>query len=716
MPRDERLATFKFDERKFRPVSFTPSTDRLLDSGCLRSDAGPLCFSLESEGVIRVTGSRPRRPAPPSFETAGFSVSIYPKLRVERDGRRVLEEWEPSSDWTYRPWFDPLFAPSEDWVPRRTLITGRATCEDGTVCTTLALSLSPGEPVYGLGEHFGHLNKRGQDFITWASDMPSTPSYATYVPVPFIWSPRGWGLLVNTYGPVYLDIGKASYDRLLIMTRGPLDVYVMLGAPKDILRRLYDLTGRPRTTPPKWSFGFWQSKCAYRSQEEVLSVARELRQRGYPADVIHVDPPWMGNWRKYGCDTVDFQWDVSAFPDPKGMVEELHRMGFRLSLWINPYIEPGTELWRRLERHLVKSRYGGPARPAADCQRREGAGMVDLTSPEGFEEFKRALKELVLPYADVVKADYGEALPEDAVTSSGLSGEQAHNLYPVLYMRAVYEATLEAKGYGIVWGRSGSTGVWAYPLNWGGDVPSTWEGLSQAIRGLLSYHASGAIFGSFDVGGFTGRPTDELYVRFLQAGVMVSHVRAHGVTDREPWKYAPEVTRQTLRLRYRLLPYIYSESIRSVREGVPLVRPLVLEHPEDPAVYDIDDEFYLGGSLLVAPVVEEGGWRSMYLPRGTWVDFFTGSVVEGPRWLSMRLPLDRFPLFVRANSVIPMLDHDVSHVEEGPFDGVEFHVYRPTDLSYTYYDEGVEAVVSCRGGSCRVSGMPEAARYSLIYH
>jgi Alpha-glucosidases, family 31 of glycosyl hydrolases len=264
---------------------------------------------------------------------------------------------------------------------------------------------------------------------------------------------------------------------------------------------------------------------------------------------------------------------------------------------------------------MVKSKLGGLATPAADCQRREGAGLVDLTDPEGFNAFKQALKDLVLPYADVIKADYGEAVPEEADFRNGMSGEQAHNYYPVLYMRAVYEATLEAKGYGIVWGRSGSTGVWQYPLNWGGDVPSSWEGLRQAIRGLLSYHASGAFFASFDVGGFIGRPSDELYLRFLQAGIMVSHVRAHGVTDREPWKYSPRETLAALRLRYRLLPYIYSEAWRSIEERVPLVRPLPLEHPDDPNVYDIDDEFYLGSSLLVAPIVEEGATgKAVYCP------------------------------------------------------------------------------------------------------
>jgi len=269
-----------------------------------------------------------------------------------------------------------------------------------------------------------------------------------------------------------------------------------------------------------------------------------------------------------------------------------------------------------------------------------------------------------------------------------------------------------------VWGRSGSTGVWQYPLNWGGDVPSSWEGLRQAIRGLLSYHASGAFFASFDVGGFIGRPSDELYLRFLQAGIMVSHVRAHGVTDREPWKYSPRETLAALRLRYRLLPYIYSEAWRSIEERVPLVRPLPLEHPDDPNVYEVDDEFYLGSSLLVAPIVEEGATgRAVYLPQGKWVDMFAGTTYEGGRWVTITYDsLDKFPLLVRENSVIPMLAVDVDRVPEGLFSPVEFHAFKVVDVEYPYYDDGLRAAVRCRGGRCSVDGMPANVKYAFVYH
>jgi len=317
------LVAFRFDESKFRALSFTPSSNRVFHDGCVYSDSGRLCFSKPLDNVIRVTESPAGGRLPQELSLGDYRVSLYPRVTVRKVNRVVFEEWDPSGPETSwganRPFVDPLFIGpprTEPWTNYRTIVTGKLTCSDGRLCSSFAVSLGPGEPIYGLGEHFGHVNKRGQEFITWAADVPSTPSYATYVPVPFIWSPRGWGILVNTYSPVYFDLGKASYDRLLIVTREPLDLYIILGTPKEILKALYQLTGAPKAPPPKWSFGFWQSKCAYNTQDEVLSVARELRARGYPADVIHIDPPWEGNWRKYRCDTVDFEWDTSAFPDP----------------------------------------------------------------------------------------------------------------------------------------------------------------------------------------------------------------------------------------------------------------------------------------------------------------------------------------------------------------------------------------------------------------
>ncbi|AFZ70644.1 family 31 glycosyl hydrolase, alpha-glucosidase [Caldisphaera lagunensis DSM 15908] len=706
------MATLKFDETKFKPISFHPYEKRFFKDGCIYSDYGKICFSLVDKGIIRI-GNNIEGNTNETFITNGFKISILPKLTIYNN-EKILEEWGTGEKEGDRSWFDPLFDPELMGENKSTITTGLLTCKDGKTCYSFALSLSPNEPIYGLGEHFGHLNKRGFDFITWAADMPSTPNYATYIPIPFIWSPKGWAILINTSSPVYFDLGKASYDRLLIITRGYFDAYLFLGNVKELFKSLYKIAGKPSNELPKWSFGFWQSKCAYKTQEEVLNVSKELRNRGYPGDVIHIDPPWEGNWDKYGCDTIDLEWDEKAFPNPEEMIKKLHEMGFKLSLWINPYIEPETKLWEAMKNKLMKSKNGGKAVPLADCQTIEKAGIPDLFDKEGFETFKNILKEKVLKYADVIKADYGEGVPYDAI-SNGLSGEELHNLFSLYYMKAVYDATKETKGYGIVWGRSGYTGVWQYPLQWGGDTPSSWEGLRQAIRGLLSFHSSGSMFASFDVGGFIGKPSEELYIRWLQAGIMVSHVRAHGNSEREPWKYNEEITKKILKLRYKLLPYIYSESIRSVKEEIPLIRPLFFENHNDPNTYNIDDEYYFGKSLLVAPITQEGNRRKVYLPSGEYFEFFSDKIYEGNKWYDLTYDLDKFPLFVKYNSIIPMLSKEISYIEDKKyFDELEFHVYGK-DAEMDYYDYEVEAKIVCKNGECNVYNLPKV-NYKFIFH
>ncbi|MGC8566746.1 MAG: glycoside hydrolase family 31 protein [Caldisphaera sp.] len=708
------MATIKFDENEFKALSFSPFINRFFNDGCVYSDYGKICYSLIDEGIIRF-GNVIKGNVEKSFNTSKFYVKLLPKLKIFREKNKIVEEWGTGEKEGDRPWFDPLFYPTLKWVDRTTITTGILTCRGDKICYSFSLSLSPEEPIFGLGEHFGHINKRGYDFITWASDMPSTPNYATYIPIPFIWSPRGWGILINTSSPVYFDIGKTSYDRLLILMRGHFDAYLFLGNINEIFKNLYKIAGEPKNELPKWSFGYWQSKCAYKNQEEVLKIAEELRKKGYPADVIHIDPTWQGNWDKYKCDTVDFEWDRNNFPDPQGMIDNLHKMNFKLSLWINPYIEPNTNLWNMMKDNLIKSENGGHAIPMADCQKRESAGIPNLFENKAFESYKKILKERILRYAEVIKADYGEAIPYDAV-SNGLRGEELHNLFPLFYMRAVYEATKELKGYGIVWGRSGYTGVWQYPLNWGGDTPSSWEGLRQSIRGLLSFHSSGAMFASFDVGGFSGKPSEELYIRWLQAGIMISHVRTHGDSDREPWKFNEEVTKKIIKLRYKMLPYIYSESLRSVEDKIPLVRPLFFDNPDDKNTYNIDDEFYLGKSIIVAPITEEGGERELYLPKGNYFEFFSDKLFEGEKWYRLSYGLDSFPIFVKLNSVIPTLGEEIYYIDDKKyFNNLEFHLYGE-NAETSYYDYKIRAKIACLNRRCSVKDLPNDVNYKFIFH
>jgi alpha-D-xyloside xylohydrolase len=283
----------------------------------------------------------------------------------------------------------------------------------------------------------------------------------------------------------------------------------------------------------------------------------------------------------------------------------------------------------------------------------------------------------------VIKTDFAEDMPDDAVPHDSTTAEQLHNLYPLLYQRAVFEVTKEVHGYGLIWGRSGYAGSQRYPVHWGGDPGCTFDDMAASLRGALSWILSGAAFASFDMGGFFGIPTltdppsPELYVRWSQMGLLFSHARAHGHTaPREPWAFgepALSIFRQYAHLRYRLLPYLYGAA-RRAPEGVPLARPLVYDHHSDPTTWHIDDEYMLGPDLLVAPMFKPRGSREIYLPAGGWYDFWTDERFDGARWITYDAELETLPLFVRAGAVLPM-GPELQYANERAWDPLRFEIY-----------------------------------------
>jgi len=545
----------------------------------------------------------------------------------------------------------------------------------------LTAGLKPEEALFGLGEHFGSLNRRGQAFASWAVDAFGVRSDRAYKNVPLLVSSEGYGVFFDMTGPLYYDLGQASTAAWQATARADhLRVYVIVGdgiAP--IMQAYHRLTGAP-AVPPDWSFGFWISRWGYRNRDEVMTVARRMREEKVPCDVIHIDPYWM---RYHEGHHGDLEWDESAFPDPKGMIAELKALGFRLSLWESPYVPLDSEMRADGERKgfllMAKDRSGpalvhGFAKPSA---------ALDFTNPEAVEWFKAKNRKLLEMGVAVIKTDFAEDMPDDAVAHDGTPAEQLHNLYPLLYQRAVFEATQDVHGYGIIWGRSGYAGSQRYPVHWGGDPGCTFDDMAASLRGALSWSLSGAAFASFDMGGFFGIPTltdppsPELYVRWSQMGLLFSHARAHGHTaPREPWAYgepALSIFRRYAQLRYRLLPYLYAAARRAA-QGVPLARPLVYDHPSDPTTWHIDDEYLLGPDLLVAPMFEPRGRRDVYLPAGGWYDFWTDQRFAGARWITYDAELETLPLFVRAGAVLPM-GPELRYANERSWDPLSFQVY-----------------------------------------
>ncbi|MDQ6882707.1 MAG: glycoside hydrolase family 31 protein [Candidatus Dormibacteraeota bacterium] len=571
------------------------------------------------------------------------------------------------------------------------------------------------EALFGLGEHFGSLNRRGQAFSSWTVDAFGVRSDRAYKNCPLLLSTHGFGLFFDMTAALYYELGQASVAAWQVTARADhLRVYLILGDdPAAMIAEYHALTGAP-AVPPAWSFGLWMSRWGYRNRDEVLAVAHRLRAEQVPCDVIHIDPYWM---RYHEGHHGDLTWDEAAFPDPAGMIGELKAMGFKLSLWESPYVPLDSAMFAEglSKGYLLKTAQGGAALVHGFAK---PSAAVDFTNPAAVDWFKAKNRSLLQSGVAVMKTDFAEDMPADAVAHDGTPATDLHNLYPLLYQRAVFEVTQEVHGYGLVWGRSGYAGSQRYPVQWGGDPGCSFEDMAASLRGALSWILSGMAFSSFDMGGFFGIPTPtdppspELYVRWSQMGLLFSHARAHGHTaPREPWAYGePALTifRRYAELRYQLLPYLYSAA-RKVSNGPPLARPLVYDYPRDRTTHQVDDEYLLGPDLLVAPMFKPRGTRDVYLPAGDWYDYWTDDRLAGGRWVEYAAELDRLPLFVRAGAVLPM-GPPLLYSDQQAWEPLVFHVYpgpAGTHAVELEDDRGRRAYrLTVRPGEVRLDGEP----------
>lgn len=512
-----------------------------------------------------------------------------------------------------------------------------------------------GERIYGLGERYGPIDRRGLRTVLWCVDTHGTNSTdLVYKPVPFFMSTAGYGMFVHTHARTIVDLGSYSATSGWVYVEEPVLDYFLIYGPtlREILRRYLALTGRV-PVPPRWSFGIWLSRCMYRNRAEVEQVVAEGRARNFPFDVVHLDPLWLKGRRSRNYDSSDLIWDEQAFGRPQDFIRGLRRQHVRLSLWENPYFPMHSERFDSAARsgYFLRDAQGGLARFHG-----KDSVIVDFTNPRAVDWFKGLHRPLLRQGVAVFKTDYGEEVPADAVASNAMAGRELHNLFPLLYNRAVFEVTRQAHEQAVVWARSGWAGSQRYPVHWSGDAPSRWDTLPLVLQSGLSLMLSGFAFWSHDIGGFYGLKDPELLIRWAQLGLLSTHARFHGKEPREPWAYgsAFDAIRRYAQLRYRLLPYLYSEAIAATRAGLPLMRPLVLEFEDDPTAQTIGDQYLLGGHLMIAPVLTRYQVRRMYLPAGRWWEFWSGAQDEGPRWLTLRVPLEAVPIFVRDNTVLPL--------------------------------------------------------------
>ncbi len=566
------------------------------------------------------------------------------------------------------------------------------------------------ELYYGFGEKTGMLERRGLAMTDWNYDIPAyTPATdPIYQSIPFFLGMKDgkfYGIFFDNTFRTSFDMGKESDHYYSFgADGGAINYFFFYGpSPKKVIERFTELTGR-MNLPPKWSLGYQQSRWSYYPEAKVRDIAENFRNRKIPCDVIYLDIDYMDGYR---C----FTWNKENFPNPRKMVSDLASDGFKLVTIIDPGIKKDTAYWvykegargKNFVLNADSSLFIGPVWPGncafpdfANSKARVwwGALYTDLVKV-GIKGFWNDMNE---PSVFDVPT---KTFPMDAIHN--VDGEkethaEIHNIYGMQMARGTYEGLrrLRPNERPFVLTRAGYAGTQRYSAAWTGDNVSSWEHLAMAMPMCMNFGLSGQPFVGPDIGGFIGTPSGEMYTRWLQYGVFLPLCRSHSVQgsiNKEPWAFGEEfahINKKFIELRYKLMPFLYTEFYKSSTTGLPIMRPLMLEFPDDKTTYRLDTQFMVGSDLLVSPVLEAGSTsRRMYLPKGEWYDFWTRKKIAGGKWIEAPAPLDRLPVFVRAGAVIPM-QQVVQFTDQAPADPLTFEIFPSSEAQGSCYeDDGI---------------------------
>lgn len=568
---------------------------------------------------------------------------------------------------------------------RLSLDSTGVTQPDGKLTASRAISAD--EEFFGGGLQFHSMAQRGKTKALKVNADPNSDLGNSHAVVPFFLSTAGYGIYLDSHGYTHFDFGKSDSGRLSFQTPDPVMDYYFIAAKRDgadanrsafhsLLEGYTRLTGR-MDMPPKWGLGFWYRMKSEWNSAKVEEVADEFRKRGIPCDVIGLEPKWQTH--SYSCSYV---WNPETFPDPKAFVGWMRDRHFRLNLWEHAYVHPSAPIHEYLKQAGVvgdKEVWGGL--------------VPDFTMPQAEEIFARqhirdhislGVAGYKLDECDGSDFTGGWFFPDDAKFPSGLSGAQMHNVFGYLYQKAFHEIfeKQNLRSYFLV--RGMFAGGQAYPS----VIYSDWYGFKEYLRAAVNSGFSGILWcpeirQTEDPKEFVRR----FQVVFFSPLAMVN-AWADGVT---PWEKGPEVERifrLYADLRMQLTPYLYSGFRRMHDTGLPIVRALVVDSPDDSAAYAIDDEFLYGDSLLVAPVLS-GDKRALYLPKGRWTDWWTGETFAGGKTIEYAAPLDRLPLFARAGAIVPMQRAE-TYAGEKPVTSLAVRVYTGDAASafVLYEDDG----------------------------
>lgn len=538
-----------------------------------------------------------------------------------------------------------------------------------------------GECIYGFGEKFTPFVKNGQNVEIWNSDG-GTCTDQGYKNIPFYISSKSYGVLVNSSDKVSFEVMSDTVSRVTFTVPGEELEYFVIGGEnlEDVLKNYTNLTGKP-ALPPAYSFGLWLSTSFTTSYDEetINSFIDGMAERDIPLQVFHFDCFWMKEF-----EWCNFEWDTRQFPNPPAMLKRLHDKGLEVCVWINSYIGQRSKLFdigkekgyfiKNLDDSVFQTDFWQP-----------GMAIVDFTNPEACDWYKGLLKQLFEMGVNNIKTDFGERIPTKCKYYNGMDPVKMHNYYTYLYNKCVFEALEEfyGKDKACLFARSATVGGQKFPVHWGGDCYAEYSAMAETVRGGLSLCSTGFGFFSHDIGGFEATAPADVYKRWCAFGLMSTHSRLHGSSSyRVPWNFDEEscdVLRFYTKLKGKLMPYLWSQAIKTHEVGVPMMRSMVIAFSNDPACKYLDAQYMLGDNLLIAPVMNEEGIAEFYVPEGTWYDIVTNDVYEGGRYYTRTCNYFEMPILARPNSIVTFGEFATNNVVYDYLSGAEATIYNLED-------------------------------------
>jgi alpha-glucosidase (family GH31 glycosyl hydrolase) len=567
--------------------------------------------------------------------------------------------------------------------------------------------LQDSEQVFGFGQRMDFINQRGKQLELTVGRGMGRPHIigaynileANYSPVPFFMSTRGYGIFLHTPYTSRWDMGHATPGVYSFEAEGgELDYYFMAGADFPALLDQYTaVTGKSPLLPKPahglhvgtYSGGTWGYE-KHTSTDYVVNLGRTFREKEIPVDIIHLDSTWRMFGEQGGSGATTFEWR-ETFDDPEAMFDQLYDMGYSM---VGVHVRPRYDNGRQYKL-LDQARDAGMVYPEPN----NTGEFVNFFDPDAVDWWwENGAMKVASQGAMFFKTDEGSAFGRKANESdktgpTGPEAERLHNLFPLAYAKAPFEKFSEhnqMRGFNLT--REGYAGIQRYPYLWAGDWPSEWQYFKPVIRAGLNMGLSGVGYWSHNMGGFEHDPDPELYIRWTQFGLFSPIAHLFGMDHpgyKEPWRYGEEAERifkQYDRMRYRFIPYIYSEAYQMHRTGMPMMRALVLEYQEDENTHDIDDQYLFGRNLLIAPVTTKGAQtRVVYLPEGTWYDYWSGEPYEGQRYHNIVTPLDQLPIFVKAGGILPQ--QRVMNLGQETAENLTLEIFPGGESSYPIYDD-----------------------------